>query len=90
MLRNNVLLLPSYWCKEHCTPCLFFISLRALNSMTEEERIFSSNLGNYLGKRFLHGDVLSTDTAKTLPKVSLPRFFFSSACCKAKEMFLSN
>lgn len=72
----------------------YFLFLRECSkdlkiSMTEEERIFSSNLRSYLGKKFLHRDVLSTDTARMLPKVSLS-FFSSSACCKAKEMFLPN
>lgn len=92
-LRSNVLLLPSYRYKEHCTHA-YFLFLRECSkdlkiSMTEEERIFSSNLRSYLGKKFLRGDVLSTDTARMLPKVSLS-FFSSSACCKAKEMFLPN
>lgn len=44
-LRSNVLLLPSYRYKEHCTHAFFFLFLRECSkdlkiSMTEEERIF--------------------------------------------------
>lgn len=57
---------------------LFESAQRTLKSVRqEEERIFSSSLGNYLGKRFLHADVLSTGTARILPKVSVSCFFLS-------------